>query len=197
MNKNDLFYLAEIIAENKSLNSLNLSSNYLFDNFDKIKFEDFCEVIIRNENLYYLNVSDNLLGENAEICFLLVKALEKNKGLKSLDLSDNKIGNYKGNLDAIISLIENKKLSKIFLETNRLGEPELLCNMVLLIKAIEKNVNLKYVFLSYNLISVNEKIKEEIDERLRDRHVLCLDELSNGELTDNSDSNFFSDYENN
>jgi hypothetical protein len=115
----ELGILFESLKENKSIVSLEL--NYYSQTINNI-FQKLADSLNFNKHITSLDlISDNL---NEKSIFALSDTLNKNKTLKELNLSGNKI---EGIINLSQSLSKNKTLKKLYLSENNLQETQSNC----------------------------------------------------------------------
>ena len=136
----DIYDLAQGLSKNKTLIYLNLSNS-------SIKNIDFLSTTLTiNDTLTHLNL-ENIIIERSSLFKTLIKALEKNKGIVKINLSNNRLIDF-DIYDLSETIKNNTTLKNIDLSHNNIN------TINSLLKSLQYNTTLKVINLQYNNIKI-------------------------------------------
>lgn len=160
LDETSLMYLSETINESEQLYCVNLSYN----NFAKGNCGNLiCDIIRKDKKLKNLNLTACHLGLKTKDIFA---ALEENQTITLIDLSVNDIGNNVEMFKAFAKMLEkNKNIKYLYLDTNYITDKDF---DIIINEGITKSVNLNYLSLKANKITLNQ-IKKLSDSIKKDK----------------------------
>ncbi len=121
--------------------------------------------LIRNKSIKILNLSRNKIGENECDLKYLSDALENNNSIKELYLNDNLIGLNRSDVDFISNIIRKNKSVDNF----ALGKNQIGANLYdveNIAESLKANTTIRSLFMEYNLIGQNERDLSNLEDLL-------------------------------
>ncbi|WP_039454784.1 leucine-rich repeat domain-containing protein [Candidatus Jidaibacter acanthamoebae] len=163
--------IAEALKENKTITSLDLGGN----DIGAAGGIAIAEASKENKTITSLNLSDNNIEEAGGIA--IAEALKENKTITSLDLSGNDIREA-GGIAIAKALKENKTITSLNLGYNKIRE----AGGIAIAEALKENQTITSLNLGYN--NIREAVWIAIVEALKENKTITSLNLSKDYITD-------------